>query len=893
MILSRVRGWRRTERMDKSLLTTKFFVPPPRVKAVERSELCRRVNEDLLLENGFSRKLTLVSAPPGFGKTSLVSEWLTALPIGKAWLSLDEKDNDPGRFLTYLVSALQTAEPGLGSWVLDALQVPQPPSLDTLLTRLVNDLTESSKKLILVLDDYHTVNSRPINEILIFLIDNLPRRIHLVLVTREDPGLPLARYRARGQMKELRAKDLKFSSAEVGNFFRRVMEITLPEADISMMEARTEGWAAGLQFAALALQGNGEKQARSEFIASFTGSNRFVLDYLVEEVFLQRPEAIQKFLLATSCLSRFCGALCDAVLELPAGTGRETLEALDRANLFLVPLDSERHWYRYHHLFAELLQQRQSTSPTSSCPDPSLIHSRASQWFEQNNSIVEAFRHAALSGNVARTEALIEDSRLPTYTRVAMAEVIDWLNALPGSVKDDRPSLWVKSASFSLVFGLTAGVEKRLRAAEQALQGKEESERFLFGQIETNRATLAVSQYRIEDAKIHARRALQLLAGDLSTFGLAALWDLGMAQHFAGDRAEARRILEEVLSESSSRGIIAFQILAALALGEIQESDNQLFLAAETFRHVLQLSGEHPQPNMCVACQGLARIHYEWNDLQMAETYGEQGLVLARQYDNSIDRFVSCEVFLAKLEMGKGNLESAGKRLAQAEQTALKNRFLYRLPEIQAARILFQLRMGQIPESEGLSPPLRIRILLAKGQNEAAAGLLESWTTAADSREDERLRALVLRALVQESNGNHVAAFDAVDDALKIAEPGGFLRLFVDEGLAMRALIRETHERGKYLEYTDRILAAFPEASMETIGKAETATVKKGRDLLSNREQEVLLLLSDGLSNQDIAESLFVSPYTVKVHIRNIFAKLDTSNRTSAVAKARSLGLLR
>ncbi len=867
--------------MNATLLATKFFVPPPRVKAVERAELSRRLSEDLSRGDGFSRKLTLVSAPPGFGKTSLVSEWLAALPIRAAWLSLDEKDNDPARFLTYLVSALQTAEPGLGAWVLGALQVPQPPSLETLLTRLVNDLAESDKKLILVLDDYHTINSPSVDEILVFLIDNLPARVHVVLVTREDPGLPLARYRARGQMTELRARDLKFSYAEVGDFFRRVMEISLAESDIAALEARTEGWAAGLQFAALALQGNRENGARTEFIASFTGSHRFVLDYLVEEVLLQRSEAVQKFLLVTSCLGRFCGSLCDAVLESPAGTGRGTLEALDRANLFLVPLDGERRWYRYHHLFAELLQQRLATSVPSSCLDPELIHSRASLWFEQNDFIVEAFRHAAISGNAARTEALIEDRRMPTHTRGAMMEVIGWLTELPESVKNERPSLWVKSATFPLLAGITKGVEERLQAAESALRGKEDSERLLFGQISTARATLALSQYRVEDVKTHARRALELLADHSSIFRVAALWDLGIAHHFAGERAEARRILEEVLSDSRSGGVVNFQILSALALGELQENDNQLFLAAETFRRALQISGEHPQPNMCVAYQGLARIHYEWNDLESAGTYGEQGLVLARQYDSSVDRFVPCEVFLARVEMGKGNLEAAEERLALAEQTALKNRFLHRIPEIQAARTLLSLRMGRIPESEGLPPPLRIRILLAKGQPEAATGLLDSWTSEVKNREDDRLRALVLRALVQESCGNHEIALDALEDALKLAEPGEFLRLFADEGPVMRRLVQETHGRGKFPEYTNRILAVFP-----------VVAVHKSQDLLSERELEVLLLLAEGLSNQNVAESLFLSPHTVKVHVRNIFAKLDASNRTLAVAKARSLGLL-
>jgi len=764
--------------------------------------------------------------------------------------------------------------------------------MDTLLVRLVNDLTDSGKSMILVLDDYHAVNSPSIDEIVAFLVDNLPPQVHVVLITREDPGLPLARYRARGQMQELRAVDLKFSNAEIVEFFSHAMGISLAESDIDALEMRTEGWVAGLQFAALALQGNSGKEARTEFIASFTGSHRFVLDYLVEEVLAQRSESVQSFLLATSCLGRFCGALCDAILESPAGTGRKTLDVLDRANLFLIPLDGERRWYRYHHLFAEILQQRLTMSLPPSCPAPSLIHSRASAWFEQNDLIVEAFRHAAASGNVARAEALVEDRRMPTQTRVAMKEVIDWLTMLPESVKNDRPSLWVKSAGYSLIFGLTTGVEECLRAAESALQGREDRERFLFGQIATARATLAISQYRSDEAKIHARRALELLDGYDSTFRLAALWNLGMACFFAGERAEARSILDEVLSASRSSGAVNFQVISALGLGEIQEKDRQLFLAAETFHHVLRISGEHPQPNICVAYQGLARIHYEWNDLENAWTYGEQGLVLARQYDSSIDMFVACEVLLARFDMARGNLEPAVKRLDEAGQTALENRFLHRLPEIRAAQAMLQLRMGRIPDAAGLPTSIGIRILLAKGQCKEAAVLVDSWKTEVENLEDERLRAMVLRTVVQEASGDHEGALDTLEDVLTLAEPSGFIRLFVDEGSVIRQLVREIHDRGKLPDYTNRILKAFPDAGVGTARSNGTEMVRGGRELLSGREREVLLEIAAGLSNQDIAEKLFISLLTVKVHVRNIFAKLETSSRTSAVAKARSLGII-
>jgi len=877
--------------VNSSLLATKFYIPPPRLKAVNRTALKRRLSENLVRDEGFARKLTLVSAPAGFGKTSLVGEWLATLAVGTAWLSLDEKDNDSARFLAYLVSALQTVEPTLGAWVLDALEVPQPPSLDTLLTSLVNDLAGSDRKLILVLDDYHSLNSPSIDGILVFLIDNLPPRVHLVLVTREDPVLPLARYRARGQMTELRAKDLKFSYVEVEDFFGRVMGISLRESDIVALEARTEGWAAGLQFAALALQGNKEQHAQTDFIASFKGSHRFVLDYLVEEVLSQCSDVILNFLLVTSCLGRFCGSLCDAVLESSAGTGRDTLEVLNRSNLFLVPLDDERNWYRYHHLFAELLQQRLATSAPPFGPDPALIHSRASLWFERNDYWVEAFRHAAASGDAVRAEVIIEHQRMPVHTRGVVMEVIDWLIALPDAVKNARPSLWVKSAGFTLLAGLTTGVEEWLQAAESALQGKGDSERILFGQIATNRATLAVSQYRTEDAKAHAQQALQLLSGDNSTFRLAALWCLGMAHHFGGERTEARRILGEVLSESRSSGAVSFQILSALALGVVQENDNQLYIAAETFRHAIQLSGQHPQPNMCVAYQGLARIHYQWNELDKAAMYGEQGLLQARQYDSAVDLYVSCGVFLAKLEMETGQLELSEEHLDQAEQAARKNRFLHRIPEIKSAQALLQLKMGHIPEEAGLPPPVRIRILLASGKVEDAVRVLDSWTVRSEDQ-DEWLQALILHAVVMESIGNHEAALAHLDDALCLAEGGGFLRLFTDEGKVMRSLVQEAHERGILTEYTEWILSAFPKTNSGMPGDAETGTGRKSTGQLSDREREVLLHLAKGLSNQDIADTLFISLHTVKVHVRNIFDKLGTQSRTAAAAKGHSLGLL-
>src|SRR4028118_1536532 len=365
--------------MSSPILTTKLYVPPPRPEAVPPPRLIERLNE------GLHRKLTLVSAPAGFGKTTLLGEWLAGGERPAAWLSLDEGDNDPTRFLSYLVAALQTIAPNIGEGVLGALQSPQPPSTESILTALLNEITAVSDDLVLVLDDYHVIDARAVDDALTFLIEHLPPQVHLVIATREDPHLPLARLRARGQLTELRAADLRFTPSEAGEFLKGVMSLSLSEEDIAALETRTEGWIAGLQLAAISMQG--QKDATS-FIKSFTGSHHFVLDYLVEEVLQQQSEKVQTFLLRTSILDHLCGTLCDAVLLDPSASGQETLEYIERANLFLVPLDNERRGCRYHHLFADLLRQRLLQGAASSAGDVSDLHRRASEWYEEHGRAI-------------------------------------------------------------------------------------------------------------------------------------------------------------------------------------------------------------------------------------------------------------------------------------------------------------------------------------------------------------------------------------------------------------------------------------------------------------------------------------------------------------------------
>ena len=909
--------------MSTPILATKLYIPPARPKVVPRPRLIER------LSDGFSagHKLTLISAAAGFGKTTLVSEWVAALtpsplPAGEgpgvrvAWLSLDARDSDPTRFLAYLVAALQTLFAGIGAGVMAALDSPQPPPIEPLLTILLNEIAaipaDPSPPLrtgfILVLDDYHTIDSKPVDQALTFLVERQPPQMRLVIATREDPQLPLARLRARGQMTELRAADLRFTPAEAAEFLNRVMGLSLSAGDIAALETRTEGWIAGLQLAALSMQG---QRDTAGFIKSFTGSHHFVLDYLVEEVLGQQTASVQTFLLRTSILDRLCGPLCDAVLGSPSASGQETLEYLERANLFLVPLDNERRWYRYHHLFGDLLRQRlgQSLTPAEIAES----HIRASQWYEDNGLGLEAFRHAVAANDVERAERLMEGGGIPLHFRSAVNAILAWLASLPKSALDARPLLWVRSATMALTAGLTTGVEDKLQAAEAALAAAlknaepDPQTRDLIGQIACARATLAITRYQPEAVATQARRALEyLLPGNLR-FRFTANWALSAAYLFQGDRAAAGRAIAEALSISQASMSMFSTILATSHMGRLQELDNQLQRAAETYRRVLQLAGDQPGPSANDACLGLARIHYEWNDLDAAQQYAQQSLQLARLYDRVIDRFIISEVFLARLSLARGDVAGAAAMLAQTEQSARQQNFILRLPEIAAAQALVLLRQGDLAAAAHLVqthnlPISQARVFLAHGDAASALALLAPLRQQMQEKgwQDERLRAMVLEALALVAQREKDMGLQLLAEALALAEPGGFIRLFVDEGEPMRLLIsdfrllieKQLHGQDhELLGYADKLLAAFEQPA--DLPQSQIANRKSQMlEPLSQRELEILVLITQGLSNREIGARLFLALDTVKGHNRRIFDKLQVQSRTEAIARAREMGLL-
>lgn len=879
-----------------TILATKLYIPPSRSKIVSRPHLVTRLKDGLVMDH----KLILISAPAGFGKTTLISEWIATGEHPVAWLSLDEGDNDPARFLSYIIAALQTIKGEIGAGLLGALQDTQPPSSEAVLTALLNEITTVPDQFVLVLDDYHVIDSRPVGEALTFLLEHLPPRMYLIIATREDPDLPLARLRARDQLTELRAADLRFMPSETAEFLNRVMSLNLAAEDIDALEARTEGWIAGLQLAAISMQGDHDT---ASFIESFTGSHRFVLDYLVEEVLQQQSEAVQNFLLRTSILERMCGPLCDSVLLTCSGSGQETLEYLERANLFIVPLDNERCWYRYHHLFAELLRQRLQQHGKMA-----EYHIRASEWNEDNGLEFDAFHHAAAANDVERTSRLIQGKGMPLHVRGALVPVLNWLESLPTTVLDERPILWVMYAGALTTAGQTADVEQKLKAAEAALQGAELDidARDILGRIANNRAALAFIQYQADTAIVQALRALEYLRPDNLPVRNISTWALGAAYQQKGDQTAAKRAFSEAISISQTIEHTFVTKLATMGLGRVQETENRLYPAAETYRHALQLFGEYPLPSACEAYLGLARIYYEWNDLDAAEQHGQQSLRLARQWDRSIDRFIVCEVFLARLKLARGDASGASAMLKEAEHSVCQHNFVHRIPEVAAAQVLVLLRQGKLESAAQLAqthelPFSQAQVCLAQGDMSSALAVLERLGQQMDEKgwQDERLKVMVLQAVALHAQGEKDKALEQLGETLTLAEPGGFIRLFMDEGEPMRLLLadfrvaieKQSHNRDHLLSgYIDKLLFAF---TQPVAGPGSASPYQKSDivESLSERELEVLMALRSELNGPEIARQLIISLNTLRTHTKNIYKKLGVNSRRAAIRRAEDLDL--
>ncbi len=892
--------------MTIPMISTKIQIPPVRPNTVARPRLTER------LTAGVHRRLSVVSASAGYGKTTLISEWARRCGRPIAWLSLDEGDNDPVRFFAYLTAALKSAGAKFESAAFGLRQSPLPMPIESLVAPLLEEIASIPHPFILILDDYHVIRDGTIDGAIAYLLDYMPPQMHLVIATREEPRLPLARLRVRDQLIELQTAELRFSREETAEFMNNTAESHLSAADIGVLESRTEGWVAALQLASLSMRGMEDPSA---FIRSFSGSHAYIVDYLLEEVLQRLSDEIQTFLLRTSILDRLCGPLCETVLgcrvsggnDAPAVSAQAMLERLEAANIFIVPLDNERRWYRYHQLFADLLQKKlwDGTARNEEHGKDGVadLHIRASEWYEDQGMEFQAFQHAVAAADTGRAARLMEGEGMPLLFRGAVAPVLNWLRSLPGDELDARPSLWVMYASALLMTGQMNEARQKLKAGELALPKAEEDEtsRDLIGHIASIRATLAVSEHQVETIRTESLRALEFLHPDNLPVRTSAIWTLGYAYQLQGDRAAAGRAYAEALSLSQAIGHTTIAMMASLGLGMMQEGDNRLHEANETYMNTLNLAGEPPPPAACEAHLGLARISYEWNDLDSAMRHVEKSIGLAKRFDQS-DRTVAGEAVLAKIKLARGEAAEAASILAKAEQSARDQNFEKQLPSITAMQVRMLIRRGNLARAAHLARKHRqqyslVRVLLAQGDAAAALKELEPLEREAEDKgwEDQRLKAKILKAAALGVYGDHPRAVEQLAEALTMAEAGGNIRSFIDEGPPMYELFRHAAGSRGIAHDLAGWIVVFENEAADGIVRSHIPARKPAMppiEPLSERELEVLRLIAQGLSNREISDRLFIALPTVKGHNRIIFDKLQVKRRTEAVARAREWGLL-
>lgn len=869
------------------ILTTKLHIPPSISTLVHRPRLFQ------VLSNGLEHKLLLVSAPAGFGKTTAITSWLETKKLPVVWLSLDDNDSDLSRFMLYLISALQTNQPNIGQGILPVLASSQPISIDLMLTQLINDITQISEDFIIVFDDYHIIDSSEVDQAVSFLLEHSPPQMHIVITTREDPNLPLARLRGRGQLTELRAADLRFTDEESRQFLNTSMGLTLSPEHIVALEQRTEGWIVGLQLAAISLQ---PQQDTADFIESFTGSHHFVLDYLVEEVLNRQPPHIQDFLLKTSILNRLCAPLCDAIIQDAKYPSQTLLRDIQNANLFLVSLDNERYWFRYHYLFADLLRQRLLRDGTGfSTEDVDELHRQASIWYETKGLELEAFQHAIAINDIERAERLIESQGTPLYLRGIVQPILHWLESLPHHILDAHPSLWIAYASTLMLMGQHTSVEQKLNEAENALQNIELDDKAqdILGRIASMRATLAVIQNDVDAMIAYSNDALECLHPENLSIRVASHWTRGYAYQLQGHHQLARKAYQEVLQLSESGEKSFYVIVAIISLGQLQELDNQLHQACESYQSAIKLSGEPPHQIASQAFLGLARIHYQWNDLEAAQKYGKQCHKLIEQMENT-DTTASYKVFLAYLHLSQRDFTRASDVLDEAESFVRRNKFMFRMPDIAEAQVRILIHRGNLNSALQLAETHNLilsqaRIYLAQKNASRALEILEPFMQEekGSKSQNEHLKGLVLQALVYHALNEQDAALEVLNASLALARRGGSIRIFVDEGEFMRELLSELASQGVRLDYVHKLLSAFDSPT-----PSHSSPTQPLIEPLSDRELEILRLIADGLSNREVSERLFIALNTVKGHNQNIYQKLQVKRRTEAVARAHELGLI-
>ena len=906
------------------LLATKLHVPRQQPGFVARPRLVHALDEGLV------RRLILVSAPAGSGKTALLAGWARSGDRPAAWLSLDAGDNDPARFWQHAVAALDRARPGIAERVGALLGPPAPASFEGLVTALINDLAvpPGQDELLLVLDDYHLTDAQQVHEPLAFLLEHLPPGVHLVLASRADPPLPLARLRAGGQLAELRAGDLRFTAEEAAALLREAVDGDLPGAAVAELAARTEGWAAGLQLAALSLQGQADPTG---FVAAFSGSHRYVLDYLTDEVLEGQTGQVREFLLETSVLDRLSGGLCDAVT---GRTGSQAmLEQVEQANLFLVPLDEVRGWWRYHHLFADLLRARLQQQQPGTVAG---LHHNAAAWYEEHGLADDAVRHAVAAGDTVWAARLIERHFDETFWPGERTTVQRWLAALPGELAGSRPRLCLVRAILALAAGDAEGAGPLLDAAERASADAEDEPFEPSGgkaasllvnvpaAIALCGASLAELHGDAERTAAFASQALAKTGEGESMLNSTARWLLAMAEWLRGEVAEAERAFAASITgwrAADERYSAAF---SCHHLGQVQRAQGRLDAALGTYQQALEITaapGRPAMPAAGIAFVGMGEVAYQRDELEAAVRQVTKGIERCRQltYTQPLATGLAA---LAWIRQAQGDHAGALEAMGEAGRVVPGPAVVGLLNPVPAQRARLLLAQGEVAaaarwvEERGLGPDddpgyprepeylVLARVLLAHDRAGPALTLLGRLhaAAAAQGRTGSVIEIQALRALALAAAGDENAAVDTLAQALMLGCPQGYIRVFADEGAPMAALLARlvaaqeadhAVARGVPLGCLARLLRAFGEPPAAAGARQHAAAAVPGLvEQLTPRELEILALLAAGTPNPRIAKELVVSLDTVKKHVSHILGKLGAANRTEAVTRARELGLI-
>lgn len=886
--------------MGDALLPTKLYMPPPRAAFVSRPRLAAR------LDDGVRRghRLVLLSAPAGYGKSTLLAEWLQVRREPFAWLSLDRDDNDVWRFLTYLVAALQQIDPALGRTAIGLLASSPPPQPDAVVTTLISDLTGVPRSFSLVLDDYHCITSAAVHDAVALLLDQRLPAFRLIISTREDPPLPLARLRVQDLITEIRAADLRFATDEAALFFNQTMGLCLNAETVSALEARTEGWIAGLQLAALSLQGEDPGEV-ARFVDSFSGSHRYVIDYLVEEVLRRQTETVRDFLQQTAFLEYLSAPLCDAVTG--RNDSRAMLAYLERANLFLIPLDHRREWYRYHQLFADALRTELSLDPRRTKE----LHRRAASWFGAHGYPHAAIKHALAGEAWDEAGALIEQIADDLFGRGEFRVLRDWLDTLPDSVVLGNIHLATLQAWVAFV---TGDIDLSIRIAETLdSTALAETDPRSWGRLVSLRAHLATGSHSPEATGL-ARHAPALIDRRDPLFRQLALSLLGFVQELEGETTAAIHSYEEAvrLGRMRETPIVTMHLLNNLVLSLIEQGRyHEAQALYESARNEWADDRDAPLPMIGLLSTAAAALAYEVNNLHQARDHAIRAREATRQWFSERTMTSDSNRLLILAYAGLGEWDTA-MRLIQ-ESRRLGNTMSWFAPPLTVLEANLQLRRGNVlavaswAETLGLSPDdhpkpttelqylTYTRLLLVQGRPYEALHLLTRLE--GQVRAGERFARLItiriLQALGEEAGGNLAAARDLLAEAVRMAAPVGYLRRFLDEDPALARLLPSI--RFAAPDFVDCLLHAFGERpSHASLAGPDAANADPTGLLqpLTAQERTVLALLAEGLSNRAIAERLAITPGTAKWHVHNICAKLGVRSRTQGIVRARELGLL-